>query len=59
MWDQVEAISRVLSAFLFSFVWALRWAHAQFIKPTGGWLSESVLPVFEESTKASEKILRE
>ena len=47
----MQAVSRALGAFVFSLVLALRWGHAQFIKPTGGWLSESVLPVFEETTK--------
>jgi hypothetical protein len=51
MREWIQSASEALGAAVFSLVLALRWAHAQFVRPTGTWLADSVAPVLEETTK--------
>lgn len=52
----LERLARVyegLGALAWSLVLALRWMHAQFIQPAGSFLSDTLLPLYEESCKVS------
>jgi hypothetical protein len=53
MWDGLDRLSRALGGAVFSIVLALRWFHAQFIKPAGSFVTDSLLRSLEESIKVT------
>lgn len=53
MLEALQALSLQAGAFCWSLVLILKWLHSQFIIPTGRVVADTLLPVWEESVKAS------
>lgn len=53
MWEALQALSLQAGAFCWSLVLVLKWIHAQFVQPAGRMLADTLLPVWEESLRAS------
>lgn len=53
MWEALQALSLQAGAFCWSLVLLLKWLHAQTIQPTGRMVADTLLPIWEESLRAS------
>lgn len=51
MLERLQGVYQAAGALAWSVVLALRWIHAQFVAPAGAFLSDTLLPVYEESVK--------
>ena len=52
----LDQLSQALGAVVWTMLLVLKWFHAQLVSPSGRWLADSVLPVYEESIKVGEKL---